>query len=349
MTNRVFASLASVAALAVVVVISSWGPAVGQSQEPASGSDWTPALTPWGEPDLQGLWRYESTIPFERPAEFADRKSLTPEEVAQRQEAEEAAVAARLAGADFQEIGRRDLKESPIAGNEYNQFWFETGSVRKVSARTSMIVDPPDGKLPPLNPELQKRQDHQRAMVSSYPPADVVNASWVERDTGERCLSDGLPGQMWQGTGPNQILQGPGYVVMLHEQFRDRRIISTDGRPRGNNPQWLGVSRGQWEDHTLVVETTDFLDKMHYVWQTYWRAPSESMRLVERFTRVAPDTIDYEMTLTDPGKFPRPWTIRIPITKLEGSLFVEYACHEGNYGMVHLLSQARNLEKAARR
>ena len=349
MTNREFASMGAMA-VAVVVVFLIAGLAVGQTPAPASGGDYTAPRTPWGEPDLQGLWRYESTIPFQRPAEFAGREFLTPEEVAQRQEAEQAQVAARLAGADFQEIGRRDPTESPIAGNEYNHFWSETGSARTVSARTSMIVDPPDGRMPPLNPELQKRQDHQRAMVSSYPPPDVLNASWVERDTGERCLSDGLPGQMWSGStgpGPNQILQGPGYVLILHEQFRDRRIVPTDGRPHSNNRQWLGVSRGRWEDHTLVVETTNFLDKSYYVWQTFWKAPSESMQLVERFTRVAPDTIEYEMTLTDPEKFPRPWTVRIPVTKLEQSLFVEYACHEGNYGMVHLLSQARNLERAA--
>ena len=338
--------LGSVGSLAVVIVLLTSGLTMGQTRAPASADDWIPPQTPWGEPDLQGVWRHVSTIPFERPADLAGRELLTAEEVDQQEQEERSELDARLAGADFQEIGRRDSAESPIAGNEYNQFWFETGQSRTVSARTSMIVDPPDGRMPRLSRELQEKQAYWRQVVSSYPPADFRNNSWSDRDTGERCLTDGLPAQMWSGTGPNQIVQGPGYVAILHEQFRDRRIIPTDGRPQGNIRRWLGVSRGRWEGSTLVVETGHFVDRSEYQWSRVWRSPSETMRLVERFTRVADDELEYEMTLTDPAKFARPWTVRIPITKLD-QLFFEYACHEGNYGMIHLLSQARNLEKAA--
>lgn len=312
----------------------------------AAATGWTAPRTAWGDPDLQGVWRNETAIPFERPAQYAGRATLTPEEIAARQKAEQEELKARQAGADFTAIGRPELKDSPIAGNEYNRFWTETGRPRRIFNQTSMIVDPPDGKMPQLNPELGKRQRHHAAMVSSNPPPDVTNESYVERDTGERCLTDGIPASVYQGTGPNQILQGPGYVIIMGEQFRDRRVIPLDGRPLSPIRQWVGQSRGRWEGNTLVVETTNFADKMHYVWQTYWRGPSDGMQLIERFTRVAPDIIEYQMTVNDPTKFDRPFTARVPITKLDQA-FLEYACHEGNYGMLHLLSQARNLEKAA--
>ena len=238
---------------------------------------------------------------MERPEEFGEREFLTDEEVAEQERAEGEAVALRAAGADFQELGRPDSSVSPIAGNEYNTFWLDTGGAKKVGRRTSMIVGP-DGRIP-LKPELLKRQAYRAEIVSSHPPEGFANNSWLDRDTGERCLSDGLPGQMWTGTGPNLIIQGPGYVAILHEQFRDRRVIPTDGRPHGNVRGWLGSSVGRWEGATLVVETKNFADKTHYAFARVWREPTETMHLVERYTRVAADTLEYEMTITDPVKF----------------------------------------------
>jgi hypothetical protein len=350
MRSRFLVSLGVISTLVAVAPFGSQ-PAVGVAatvSQRGAATSWAPSRTLWGEPDLQGVWGYESAIPFERPAKWAGSESLTPDEIAAAQEAEKAALAKRLAGADFQEIGRADQKRSPIAGNEYNQFWFETGRAKRISAQTSMIVDPPDGRMPSLNEELRAIQVRHADMVSSHPSRPFAD-SWTDRDTGERCLTDGLPGAMWMGSGPSQIVQGPGYVIILHEMFRDRRIIPTDGRPRASIPQWFGQSVGRWEGKGLVIETRAFahlIDPAKYVWQSVWRAPTETLHVLERLTRVAQDTIEYQMTLTDPRKFARPWTVVVPLSKVEHRLF-EYACHEGNYAMLHLLSEARNVEKAS--
>ena len=334
-------------ALGCVALVLPMSVACGQPPD-GTAEVWTAPRTLWGEPDLQGIWqtRYATNTPLERPEEFGEREFLTDEEVAEQERAEGEAVALRAAGADFQELGRPDSSVSPIAGNEYNTFWLDTGGAKIVGRRTSMIVGP-DGRIP-LKPELLKRQAYRAEIVSSHPPEGFANNSWLDRDTGERCLSDGVPGQMWTGTGPNLIIQGPGYVAILHEQFRDRRVIPTDGRPHGNVRGWLGSSVGRWEGTTLVVETKNFADKTHYAFSRVWREPTETMHLVERFTRVAADTLEYQMTLTDPVKFTKPWTAvaTIPYENPYPKFF-EYACHEGNYGMINLLSQDRNLEKQA--
>ena len=157
------------------------------------------------------------------------------------------------------------------------------------------------------------------AYVSNFPPEEHYNSTWRDRDTGERCLTDGTLGQMWGGTSgaPNQFIQGPGYVAILHEQFRDRRIIPTDGRAPSEVRTWRGNSSGRWEGDTLVVATTSFLDKTSESWQNISKAASPTMHLMERWTRVGPDSMTYEVTVTDPSKFTQPWTVALTLTNLE--------------------------------
>ena len=196
--------------------------------------------------------------------------------------------------------------------------------------------------LVPYTPEMRERERRQMA----YRVSGARN-SWVDVDTGERCLTDGVP-MFWLGYNPNhQILQTADHVVILHEMFRDRRIIPLTTRPHGAIRQWNGDIPGYWDGETLVVESTQFVDKTADRWAATWRMPTETMYLVERFTRIDVDTIDYEFTLTDAVKFTRPWSVRIPLTTNQGARGVpegplyEYACHEGNYSLVNVLSGAR--------
>ena len=325
------------------------GMACGQPIEPAGDPDgteghWTAPRTPWGEPDLQGVWRHQSATPLERPAGASSVRS--PEEIAAARASEEQQVALGVAAA---EDARPDPNASPFQRNEYNKFWTFTGVARDVEDRTSLIVDPPDGRIPLTN-EAAKIQEFHAAYVSNFPPEEHYNNSWRDRDTGERCLTDGTVGHMWGGTGPNQFIQGPGYVVILHEQFRDRRIIPTDGRDPSGVPTWLGNATGRWDGETLVVETTNFLDKTDESWQNISKAASPTMQLVERWTRVGPDSLAYEVTVTDPSKFTQPWTVQLTLTNLASPdmplAFFEYACAEGNYGIINILSGARQLEQS---
>ena len=322
MSNRYLAACVSVAVVALLLP----SPAVGQE-----GSD-TLLRTPWGDPNLQGVWTGSTLTPVERPLELVGKELLTEEEVAAL---EREADQARL-------VERAPRDNDP---GTYNQIWFDPGTRVVGDRRTSLIVDPPDGRIPYL-PEMRERQRLQR----EYRVAGQRN-SWVDVDTGERCMTDGLP-MLWLGYNPNhQIVQTPDHVVILHEMFRDRRIIPLDGRPHRNVRQWNGDIRGHWEGDTLVVETTNFVDKTTYRWANAWRMPTETMMVVERFTRVDAKTLNYELTIEDPAKFTRAWTISNPLTTDQASRGVtqgplyEYACHEGNYSIQNVLSGARAEER----
>jgi hypothetical protein len=295
--------------------------------------------TPWGHPDLQGNWTNTTTTPLERPSDFAGKTALTAEE--------RAALDAFAAGA-------ADLPLRPGDTGAYNAFWMEAG---KASARTSLILDPPDGKLPALTPAALKRADAIEA-VRRNPPG-----SWMDVNTYDRCITRGLPGAMMPGFYNHNytILQAPGYVAILVEMIHEARIIPLDGRPYlgPGLKQWLGDSRGRWDGDTLVVETRNFNDKIDEVTGNAMRLPdgeptggryhgvfgTSDMTLVERFTRVDANTIDYQFTVTAPGTFVKPWTAAAPLTRLDAPLF-EYACHEGNYAIPHMLSGARAQERA---
>jgi hypothetical protein len=341
MRHRCFALIGAVAGTIVALSLAS-GPATAQApsntKTTTAASPWKPSRTPWGDPDLQGVWRYEATIALERPKEFEGREFLTDEEIAGRERDEKEQAAKRLAGVEGVEVGRRPVSESPIRGNEYNSFWQDHGRPRKVYKQTSLIVDPRDGKIP-YTPDARKAEARAAARYGVGP-----YESYLDPDTGERCLTDGVTAMMWQGPngGHNRIVQSPGYVTILHEEYRDRRIIPVDGRPHRNIRQWFGDAVGRWEGNTLVVDTTNFIGRTNYEWANIWTRASETLHLIERFTLVSADTLEYRITIEDPQTFTRPWTAVIPISKLsDDTQIYEYACHEGNYAMSNLLRGGR--------
>jgi hypothetical protein len=307
------------------------------AQQPATGG-WAQPKTPWGDPDLQGVWRYEASVPLERPASLTGRQTLTDEEVAQSQKLENEQAAQRLAGAEGAAVGRRSIGESPIHGNEYNSFWQDHGRPRQVFKQTSLVVDPADGRIP-YTPDARKADARASARYGAGP-----YESFLDPDTGERCLTDGVTALMWMGPngGHNRIVQSPGFVTVLHEEYLDRRIIPVNGRAASGVRQWFGNAVGKWDGNTLVVETTNFIDRTNYEWATIFTRPSETLRILERFTRTDATTMDYRITVEDPTTFERPWTAQIPITRLpDDTLIYEYACHEGNYAMANLLAGGR--------
>ena len=284
------------------------------------------ARTPWGHPDLQGTWTNTTTTPLERPEDLAGKEVLTDEELATR--AEEVAARASLDNRPREQVGA------------YNEFWVERGTL---NTRTSLLVDPADGRLPALMPtEVERRADHAAARAAH--PAD----SYEDRSAYDRCISRGLPGSMMPGFYNHnyQILQTPEHVVILVEMIHDARIIPLDGRPHASTQikQWLGDSRGWWEGDTLVVETTNLTSKAADRSRTTFGAGRHTT-VVERFTRTAADRIDYQISVTDPTEYSAPWTAAIPMTALGGDLY-EYACHEGNYAIGNILAGARAEEMA---
>lgn len=320
----------SILAVLVAVVSPATVSLAGQART-AVGKKGAPPRTPWGAPDLQGVWIGSTLTPMERPKELAGKQFLTAEEAATLED--------KAAHNQF-------VDRAPAAGDPgtYNQVWFDNGIKVVPDRRTSLIVDPPDGRIP-WKPGARNAIGTTLRIGPFNRPVDL--------DTGERCLTDGLP-MLRLGYNPNSlIVQTPDYVVILHEMFHDRRIIPLNGRPHGTIPQWNGDIGGRWDKDTLVVETTNFFDKTQYRWAATWKAPSRTMRLVERFTRVDPETLEYQFTLEDPSKFTRPWTAIIPQTTNQAArgvtagVLYEYACHEGNYAMVNVLKGARAQEKAA--
>jgi hypothetical protein len=299
-----------------------------RSNTPAANKAAAPQRTPWGDPDLQGIWTNTTTTPLERLPEASTKTVLTEEErqvLAQQ-------VAERL-----------DQDKPPARAGSlvpYNEFWYERGTLTN---RTSLITDPPDGKIPAFTQAAQKRWQEQLDARKQH-PAD----SWLDRSAYDRCISRGMPGTMLPGFYNHnyEIVQAPGYVAILVEMIHDTRIIPLDGRPHlsGIIGQWLGDPRGHWEGNTLVVETTNFNDKV------FERGAATGfgagMRLIERFRRIDADHLDYELTVDDSATFTRPWTVSTPMIKTDGLLF-EYACHEGNYAMKGILAGARAAEKAA--
>ena len=339
MRNRSVAVVLTLAAAAGIAAFALASAARNSTAAAASDSPgYTAARTAWGDPDFQGVWRYEAVIALERPARFAGREFLTDAEIAQIEQTEKDQEARRLAGVEGEAVGRQSVAASPIRGNEYNSFWQDHGRPRKVYKQTSLITDPRDGLIP-YTPDAQKADGRAAARYGVGP-----YESYLDPDTGERCLTDGVTGMMWQGPngGHNQIVQSPGYVTILHEEYRDRRIIPVDGRPHGKIRQWFGDSVGHWEGDTLVVDTTNFVDKTNYEWASIWTRPSETLHLVERFKRTDADTLEYTITVEDPMTFVKRWTAVIPISRIpDGAQIYEYACHEGNYAMPNLLSGAR--------
>jgi hypothetical protein len=315
-------------AVLVASVVTAGGQAPSGTAEKAgakTGKKWTLPRTPWNHPDLQGIWNNGTTTPLERPKDLAGKEFLTDEEWAAR--AKDAATRA--------EASRRPEDADGDLALAYNNEWWDRGAPLK---RTSLIIDPADGRLPPLTPEGQRRVAARAAAAKQRGPAD----SWEDRPLQERCL-------LYHGTPPfptgynnnYQIAQTRDYVAIRYEMLAETRMIPLDGRPHLGTGlrQWMGNSRGRWEGDTLVVETTGYSEK------TTFRFPaSENLKIVERFTRTDADNIDYRFTVHDDTMYTRPWSAVLPLVKAPGPIF-EYACHEGNYGMTNLLKGHRFQEQ----
>ena len=279
---------------------------------------------------MQGIWDFRSATPLERPARFAGREFMTPDEVVEYE---------RLALE--REDGRPpDDARSPQDQSVHPVWWLDYGKKVVKTARTSLIVDPPDGKIPAMTESGKERVAARRAAARANGPAD----SYENRSLFERCLTRGVPDGMLPGPYNNnlQLLQSPGYVVIFTEMIHDARVIPMDGRPHTNPTvrAWMGDSRGRWDGDTLVIDTINFTDK------TNFRGSSANLHVVERFTRLDADTLEYRFTADDPTTWTRPWTVAYPMLKTEGPIY-EYACHEGNYGLRDILSGARWEEKHA--
>jgi hypothetical protein len=298
------------------------------SQIPSSpkAAAWTPPRTPDGQPDLQGFWTNATITPFERPRELAEKQFLTPEEAAALEK----------------QVGETRVDRAPPPGDTggYNEFWFDRGTKVVRTRRTSLVVDPPNGLIPPLTPQAQQRVEAARAAARQHPADGPEN-----RSLPERCLLWPTAGPPMLPAGYNsmyEIVQAPGYVIIVTEMIHDARIIPLDGRPHlpPGVRQWMGDSRGHWEGDTLVIDTANFTNK------TSFRGSGENLGLVERFTRADPETILYQFTVDDPEAFTRRWSVELFMTRSEGPLF-EYACNEGNYALMDILGGARADERKA--
>ncbi len=294
--------------------------------------------TSWGAPDLQGVWDFRTLTPFERPAALENKAVYTDEEVAEF----ESQRLAELAALD-------DAEPADVVGN-YNQFWFDRGTTVVETNRTSLVVDPPDGRVPPLTPAAAGRQAAlaaARAGVSRHVPTP---GGWVEDLGGGmfavRCILGFNSGPPITPAGYNQnvqLFQTEDTVVLLNEMVHSARVVPLDGRAHidAGIRQWMGDSRGYWDGDTLVVETTNFLR------ETSFRngLTDANLHLTERFTRVSQGTLMYEVTVDNPTVWTRPWTYQIPMQRSDQPMY-EYACHEGNYGLYNILAGAREKEQA---
>lgn len=334
---------------AATVVVLSWltGPALAQSlnAKPAKASSpaWTLSRTADGQPDFQGVWAYNSATPLERPKELAGRPFLTEQEVA----------ALKKKAAELFDDGNSDAAfgdnvfESVLANVKGTKSGFKSvdggtgdySSVWTVSRdwdnRTSLITDPPDGRLPPMTPQAEKKQQAALAAMRNRPSGPE------DRSLSERCITYGSPQLVAGYQSYRQIVQSPNAVVILTEMIHDARVIPLDGHPHlaPNIQSWTGDPRGHWEGDTLVVDSTNFKPG------AFRNVSTEKLHVIERFTRTGPDTLQWELTVDDPGAWTKPWTAVVPLRSSKKSVF-EYACHEGNYGLEDILAGARREDQA---
>ncbi len=324
------AALIATASLVSVSVAGQTGSAAKTTAKAAAAP-----RTSWGKPDLQGVWDFRTVTPLERPTDLAGKQVLTDREAADFES--QAAVT-------------NDRDRNVPAGNvgDYNQFWYDRGTQITANKRTSLIVDPPEGRIPPLTTEAQKRSE---AIATARRGLDMdapTVGGWVN-DLGPgglrvRCILGFNAGPPMTPSAYNnnfQLFQTSDYVVILNEMIHDSRIVPLDGRPHGSLRQWAGDSRGRWDGNTLVVDTVNF--RAATLMTTGELSPNT--HLVERFTRVDADTLLYEFTVEDPTTWTRSWTAQVPMSKSREPMY-EYACHEGNYSIYNILAGARQREQA---
>jgi len=300
-----------------------------------------PARTPWGDPDLRGTYTSDNSIgvPFERPTQFGERAELNDEEYAAKVNANEAQIAKDQNPEPESEFSAED----PSAINA-SRHWLERPETP--SRATSLVVDPPNGRLPEMTPAGQQRVADRRARRGRGLPA-----SYTDFTNYDRCLTRGLVGSIVPviyGNG-TQIVQAPGVVVIRNEMIHEARVIPLDGSAHAGAGvhMWMGDSRGRFEGDTLVIETTNFTDRTGLGGNGNGAMHSENMKLVERLRRVDADTLRYEFTVNDPETYTRPWTAAFDLDSKDGYEIYEYACHEGNLGLANMLSAARAEERAA--
>ena len=328
------------AAACTLVALVAPTPVAGAGQDrPAASDGWTAPVMPWGDPDLQGIWDFRTITPMERPAELAGKAVLTAEEAADF----EARENRRL---------NRDLVDPKVGGAiyppeseggvvPYNEFWYDRGNALVEDRRTSLIVDPADGRIPPLTPEAAERTAARSAYLRDH-PAD----SWEDRSLGDRCILGFNAGPPMVPSAYNnnvQLLQTPDHVVILNEMVHNARIVPLDGRPHGAIPQWVGDSRAHWEeDATLVVETRGFGDQVGL--------PGRGPPRACAWWNALRSSVPTPSGTSSPWRIPRRGhghgTAVVPMKRTPGPLF-EYACHEGNYSMAGILGGARAEERAA--
>jgi hypothetical protein len=337
MTQRWFGVLFAAACVLVAVAVTP-DPVSGQTSGGASkrtgaaaaarATAWSPPRTPDGRPDLQGIWDFRTLTPLERPDTFSGKDVLSAEETVQLEE----------------RAAQNRVDRAPPKGNPgtYNQFWFDFGTKVTPTNRTALIVDPPDGKVPPMTPDGQNRAA-ERAEKMRRPATGPE-----DRALYERCILGFNSGPPIIPNGYNnnvELLQRRDYVVILTEMVHDARIVPMDGRPHlpSSVRQWSGDSRGRWEGDTLVVDTTNFTPKGTGT-ISLPVTTDENLHLVERFTLADADTLMYEFTVSDPTTWTKPWTAVVHMKRNPARIY-EYACHEGNYGMEGILKGARADEK----
>jgi hypothetical protein len=330
---------------------------LGPGQTPVAKT-WTPPKTPWGDPDLQGVWPGTDLVgtPLQRDPSLGTRAVLSDQEFAQRVER-----AKKQSDIDSQETVNEVTRCDPGKGGLGNTqstcangvsigpplYWDDRG---KPNRQASLVVDPPDGRIPPLTPEAQKLAADRGAARRARPCARTAGGchdTWEDESLWDRCITRGLLGSILPSTynDGNQIVQAPGVVALRNEMIHETRIIPIGpiGAPHAASTirSWMGDSRGHWEGNTLVVETTNFNDQT----QLNNATVSDAARVVERFTRTDPNTLEYRVTIEDPKTWTKPWTIEFPLKRDAEYRLYEYACHEGNYYMYNALTGARAEEK----
>ncbi|RLA46166.1 MAG: hypothetical protein DRR06_05705 [Gammaproteobacteria bacterium] len=343
------------AALIAALVVSL--PAFSASAQNKS-SNYEPARNAQGHPNIQGIWDFRTLTPLERPKTLGDKATFTAEE-------QEAFKEKAIDATDVDKLREHAAAEQDIEG-AYNNFWMDYGTTMNEDRRTSLIVDPPNGRLPALTPEAMAGL---KKNLSRNPPVRDIVSIGLEMATfrpegpetlglSERCLLSFNAGPPLIPSAYNnnlRIVQTPNYVVIFTEMIHDARIVPIDGRPHlpAEMEKWTGDSRGHWDGDTLVIETTNFTDKtpsfqlplnLNELEMNGVVGSGRNMKLTERFTPISESRLVYEYTVNDPGTFTRPFTVAIPLRATEDQIF-EYACHEGNHAMAGMLKGARQAEK----
>jgi hypothetical protein len=317
--------LACVSTLAVALAVPLAGqPVATKTLGEAKSTPWKLAHLPDGQPDLQGIWTNITITPMERPAEFAEKPFLTEQETAEYEK---------------RFIERRDATAQVDVNGPFRQTWWDSGTKVVKTRRTSIVIDPPDGKIPALTPTAQDAERARRASMRGSP------AGPEDRPLYERCIvwpTDGPPMLSSNYNNNYRIVQTPGYVAIYIEMIHDVRIIPLDGRPHlpRDVRSWMGDSVGHWQGDTLVVDTTNFNGYASF------RGSDENLHVVERFTRTDANTLLYRFTIDDPTAFARPWTGEVPWLTAPGPIY-EYACHEGNYQSMESMLKTARAEEAA--